>query len=399
MKLLMHFAEPTLKKLLKHFCNNLGADSEIVDEKAPQDGIPVSLSSKVLPDSYYTFAQMKVYSKIRRLGYHIDQTEQITRRTLHDELKFYGTDLYDFSAFDEENPVVVACEDEEETTKTAGEKEEVTDKTEETKDEEESLIKVKSTTEEEDAANEADEAPPTDTEKPVEDDGKPAEIKEADTAVKDTEKRKVDAAREAIKGKFEIDFNKLVLSEKTAFSLDSFEQAVEYQTQPLLRIVKTLHSLAKVHDLRMDVEPAADLLSQIMKILKNVTQSDSEDSLLILKVKYALMQQYLKIMGPDNKVMYDPEDRPMKLATEIQDSVEKILEKDTVTFNYLRGKAIAAIGKVYLVQKKGEKAEEFFLKAQAEVAAIYGDDSPLCAKFNSFLIEAYNFRQESPART
>jgi len=111
------------------------------------------------------------------------------------------------------------------------------------------------------------------------------------------------------------------------------------------------------------------------------------------------MQQYLKIMGPDNKVMYDSEDRPMKLATEIQDSIEKILENDTVTFNYLRGKAIAAIGKVYLVQKKGEKAEEFFLKAQAEVAAIYGDDSPLCAKFNSFLIEAYNFRQESPART
>ena len=105
-----------------------------------------------------------------------------------------------------------------------------------------------------------EDAPPTDTEKPIEDDGKPAEIKEADTAVKDTEKRKIDAAREAIKGKFEIDFDKLVLNEKTAFSLDSFEQAVEFQTQPLLRIVKTLYSLAKVHDLRMDVKPAEDLL-------------------------------------------------------------------------------------------------------------------------------------------
>ena len=68
-------------------------------------------------------------------------------------------------------------------------------------------------------------------------------------------------------------------------------------------------------------------------------------------------------MGPNNKLIYDPEDRPMKLATEIKDSVEKILEKDTDTFNYLRGKAIAAIAKVYLVQKESEKAEEFFLKA------------------------------------
>jgi len=147
-KLVVHFAEPTLKKLLKHFCNDLSAENEISEEKTPQDGIPVSLSSKVLPDSYYTFAHMKVYSKIRRLGYHIDQAEQITKRTLHDELKFYGPELYDFSVFDEENPVVVACEEEEETkaeqSKPTSEKEEVTDKTEETKDEEESLIKVKS---------------------------------------------------------------------------------------------------------------------------------------------------------------------------------------------------------------------------------------------------------------
>ena len=50
-KRLMHeFAEPTLVKILKHFIPDL-----FTAETARDDGIPASLSEKVLPDHYYSF--------------------------------------------------------------------------------------------------------------------------------------------------------------------------------------------------------------------------------------------------------------------------------------------------------------------------------------------------------
>ena len=103
-RMMYEFAEPVLLKLLKHFV------PEIFQAEARDDGIPVSLSEKVLPDHYHSFQHRRVYMKLRRMGYYVGEAERLYRQLLHDELKHY--DLYDFGRFEEENPVVSEVVDE-----------------------------------------------------------------------------------------------------------------------------------------------------------------------------------------------------------------------------------------------------------------------------------------------
>ena len=57
------------------------------------------------------------------------------------------------------------------------------------------------------------------------------------------------------------------------------------------------------------------------------------------------------------------------------------------------------VGKSYVSKKEREKAEATLLEAQSMITAEYGEDHTLAAKFNQFLIEAYNMRPESQERT
>ena len=63
-------------------------------------------------------------------------------------------------------------------------------------------------------------------------------------------------------------------------------------------------------------------------------------------------------------------------------------------FNYLRAKGQAAIGKVALIQKRTQEAEDLFKKAQLEITSEYTDMHPLAAKFNQYLVEACNQKSE-----
>jgi len=103
-KRLIFFAETVLVKLLRKFTPEI-----FVAEEHRDDGIPASLSEKVLPDHYYSFRHRRVFAKLRATNYFVGEAERLYRQLLHDELRFY--DLYDFTKFEEENPVVTLVSD------------------------------------------------------------------------------------------------------------------------------------------------------------------------------------------------------------------------------------------------------------------------------------------------
>jgi len=98
-RLMNEFAEPVLVELLKKFIPEI-----FKAETSRDDGIPTSLTEKILPDHYHSFEFRVVYAKLRRLGYFVVEAERLYRQLLHDELRYYN--LYDFAKFEEENPVV-----------------------------------------------------------------------------------------------------------------------------------------------------------------------------------------------------------------------------------------------------------------------------------------------------
>lgn len=92
------FATPCLKALLKKFYPELTSDEN-------------TFANKVLPDSYYTFKHRRVWGKIRRAGYFIQEAEEALRSLLHDEVHFYK-DIYDLEQFSTENPYVETIQEE-----------------------------------------------------------------------------------------------------------------------------------------------------------------------------------------------------------------------------------------------------------------------------------------------
>ena len=66
--------------------------------------------------------------------------------------------------------------------------------------------------------------------------------------------------------------------------------------------------------------------------------------------------------------------------------------------SYYGAKATALQGKGELLEKNAEKAQELFLQAQTEISNYFGSEHPMVAKFNQYLIEAYNLEPESRER-
>ena len=114
-RIMFEFAEPVLITLLKKFMPEIFSAEENRD-----DGIPASLSEKVLPDHYYSFQHRRVYAKLRRMGYFAGEAERLYRQLLHDELRHY--DLYNFGKFEEENPTLSEVPEDSDKPKQDGEK-------------------------------------------------------------------------------------------------------------------------------------------------------------------------------------------------------------------------------------------------------------------------------------
>ena len=119
-RLIFEFAEPVLIKLLQKFCPEIFKAEENRD-----DGIPASLSEKILPDHYYSFCHRRLFAKLRRMNYFVGEAERLYRQLLHDQLRYYN--LYDFATFEEENPVVIEVPDETSKAKEGQEKKPDTD--------------------------------------------------------------------------------------------------------------------------------------------------------------------------------------------------------------------------------------------------------------------------------
>jgi len=73
-RLMFEFAEPVLLMCLKKFTPEL-----FPAEENKNDGIPLSLSEKVLPDQYYSFEYRRVYARLRRMGYFVVEAERLYR--------------------------------------------------------------------------------------------------------------------------------------------------------------------------------------------------------------------------------------------------------------------------------------------------------------------------------
>ena len=103
-RIMNEFAEPVLVELLKKYVPGIFESTT-----SREDGIPTSLTEKVLPDHYHSFEYRRYYAKLRRQSYTVVEAERLYRQLLHDELKFYG--LYDFGDFEEENPVMTVVDE------------------------------------------------------------------------------------------------------------------------------------------------------------------------------------------------------------------------------------------------------------------------------------------------
>ena len=78
------FSTPCLQALLKQFYPDLTKQENV-------------FANKVLPDTHYSFKHRRVWAKLRRTAYFIQESEEAYRSLLHDELHFYKG-IYDLEA-------------------------------------------------------------------------------------------------------------------------------------------------------------------------------------------------------------------------------------------------------------------------------------------------------------
>ena len=78
-KALLDFAEQTLSTLLK----------KVLPELFPDPATSGVLSQKVLPDHYYSFRHRRVYAKVRKMGYFVEEAQRLYGQILADELRLY----------------------------------------------------------------------------------------------------------------------------------------------------------------------------------------------------------------------------------------------------------------------------------------------------------------------
>ena len=113
-----------------------------------------------------------------------------------------------------------------------------------------------------------------------------------------------------------------------------------------------------------------------------MAESDkNEDLLSLVKVKHELASLHLMKQDLSGKSEVDPQAKPVVLAREALESVNRIIGAED-QYNYLRAKATAQTGQPYLAIKNQEKAQEIYLDAQTQISSYFGSDHPMVAKYN-----------------
>lgn len=91
------FSTNCLKALLENFYPELTKQEE------------GTFATKALPDTYYSFKHRRVWAKLRRAGYFIEEAEEALRSLLFDEVKAYQG-IYDLAVHNSENPKIETIE-------------------------------------------------------------------------------------------------------------------------------------------------------------------------------------------------------------------------------------------------------------------------------------------------
>lgn len=91
-----NFATKCLKALLETFYPELSKDDN-------------TFANKALPDTYYSFKHRRVWAKLRRAAYFIQDAEDTLRSLMFDEVKYYKG-IYDLVVHESENPKVETIE-------------------------------------------------------------------------------------------------------------------------------------------------------------------------------------------------------------------------------------------------------------------------------------------------
>jgi len=209
---------------------------------------------------------------------------------------------------------------------------------------------------------------------------KPAEVEVVEKEAPDAEKLK-EEIKEKVE-KFEVDYSKIALTNSLA----------------LHSIVKTVSALAKIYIVRHEIEKSQAALGFIEKAIPAITgvEGNEANTFLLAKLYQQYSHLYLTLTNQHGAEKYDLEDRPLKFGEKSLDVTKALIpEKES---NYVLAKALACVGKAYLVKGEREKAEEFFLQAQTKIQVAFGAETPIAVKYNQNLVEAYNLREETEER-
>ena len=203
------------------------------------------------------------------------------------------------------------------------------------------------------------------------------------------------AFEEMIIMKFDVNFDQISIdSAHEVIQSEDIETLSAFDSQPIAQVLKTVKGLSKTLVIRVNLKKAEEGYKFAIMVLKMMTGAETEELMQIIKLKHLLTEVYRVAFSTTGSQMYDPLDRPSKMTLECKEQVDKIFEGDKFGI-YQKAKALMFVGKSYVSKKEREKAEATLLEAQSMITAEYGEDHTLAAKFNQFLIEAYNMRPES----
>ena len=99
-----------------------------------------------------------------------------------------------------------------------------------------------------------------------------------------------------------------------------------------------------------------------MKIRQTLAGGKVTDLIEIAVLKIYLAQLYVSQTDSKGQLTSLEKDKPNTLSQEAFESIERIIGNGEEK-NYLRSKSLAAMGKVALIQKNIQQAEELFKKA------------------------------------
>ena len=145
-------------------------------------------------------------------------------------------------------------------------------------------------------------------------------------------------------------------------------------------MAKTISGYCKVLNGRLRTEDAVRGTEFQIKVRQAVA-GDAADLVQVALLELQLAHLYVSQTDMSGELVSSAQAKPNALTTGALGTIERIIGADD-KYNYLRSKCLAAQGKVALIEKRVDQAEELFKRAQWDVTASFGDVHPLAVKFN-----------------